>query len=82
MPANSSNKRKRDGSVELKVCVICNSRCDDILHEGTAKLKEATNARRNAPNDTSYNEAMDRICIAFDSSLAGDPTSEACSTRR
>jgi hypothetical protein len=40
---------------------------------GLAKLKEATNARRNAPNDTSYNEAMDRVCIAFDYSLAGDP---------
>ena len=60
MSKNSSNKSKRDGSVELKVCVICNSRCGDILHEGRerglAKLKKATNARRNAPDDTSYNE--------------------------
>ncbi|CAB3980958.1 Hypothetical predicted protein [Paramuricea clavata] len=61
MSANSSKKRKRDGSVELKA------------QRGLAKLKEATNARCNAFNDTSYNEAMHHICIAFDSSLAGDP---------
>ncbi len=78
MSENNPNKTKKD-FVELRACVICNgpSKGDDILQEGTeqglATLKEVTNARRNVTNNTSYNEAMDRICIVFGSASGCNP---------